>query len=103
MLEPGASSHTFHHSVEVETLGRKIKLTSNQVREADPIFQDNSLGLEVKGLSWQQLAKEVDADVQGRTMHSVMRDVLDYNKSLACVKSWLPDLAKERRVEWATQ
>lgn len=53
MLEPGASSRTFHHSVEVETRSRKRKATSNQVREADAILQDDSLGLEAKGLSWQ--------------------------------------------------
>ncbi len=52
-------------------------------------------------MSWQQLATEVGADVQGRAMHSVMRDALDYNKYLACVKGWLPDRAKDRRVEWA--
>ena len=95
MLEPGASSRTFHHSVEVETRGRKRKVTRDQVREADAILQDDSLGLEAKGLSWQQLATEVGADVQGRTMHSVMTDALDYNKYLACLKGWLPDRAKE--------
>lgn len=44
MLEPGASSRTFHHSVEVETRGRKRKVTSDQVREADAILQDDSFG-----------------------------------------------------------
>lgn len=29
-------------------------------------------------------------------------DALDYNKYLACVKGWLPDRTKERRVKWAT-
>lgn len=79
--------HTFHHSVEVETRGRKGRVTSDQVCEADAILQDDSLGLEAKGLSWQQLAKQqVGADVKGRTVHSVMRDALDYNKYLAWMK-----------------
>lgn len=102
MIEPGASSRTFHHSVEVETWGRKRKVISNQVRKADAILQNDSLGLEAKGLSWKQLATKVGADVNGRTIHSIMRDALDYNKYLACVKGWLFDRAKERRVEWAT-
>lgn len=50
MIEPGASSRTFHHSVEVETRGWEKKVTCNQVREAGDIFQDDSLGLEAKRL-----------------------------------------------------
>lgn len=78
MLEPGASSRTSHHSVEVETRGRTRKVTSDQVREADAILQGDSLGLGAKGLSWQRLATEVGADVRGRTMHSFVGDALDY-------------------------
>lgn len=40
------------------------------------------------------------ADIDGTTMHFIMKDALDYNKYLACVKSWLPDYTKEWRAEW---
>lgn len=37
---------------EVETRGRKRKVTSDEVREADAILRDETLGLEGKALIW---------------------------------------------------
>ena len=92
ILEPDASSRTFHHAVEVETRGRKEKLHAIKYGRFIRVGSERIV----------MAAPEVGADVEGRTIHSVMRDALDYNKYLACVKGWLPDRAKEQRVEWAT-
>lgn len=90
------------YTSEVETRGRKRKVTSDEVREADAILQDDTLGLGSKALTWDQLATEVGADVCCRTMQRIMRDALDYGKHLACMKGWLSESAKKRRVKWAT-
>ncbi len=101
MIEPGAPSRTYANSSALETRGRKRKVTSEQVREADAILQHDVLGLEGKALIWDQLATEVGADVCGHTMHKIMSDALDYRKHLACIKGRLSDCAKAYRQEWA--
>lgn len=45
MIEPGATSRTYANSGALETHGRKRKVTSEQVREADAILQDDELGI----------------------------------------------------------
>lgn len=48
IIRDGASSRTRHNSELIETRGRKSKITSEQVREADHILQDESLQLKGK-------------------------------------------------------
>ena len=42
---------------------------------------------------------EVRADVTGITMKRIMQAVLNYHKCIACVKDWLAEPQKEKRVE----
>ena len=102
MIEPGAPSRTYANTVALETCGRKIKVISEQVREADATLQDDELGLEGKALTWDQLATEVGAEVCGRTIHRIMSDALDHGMHLACMKGLLSDHAKAHIQEWAT-
>ncbi len=51
MIEPGAPSRTYANSGALKTRGRKKKVTSEQVRKADAILQDDALGLEGKALT----------------------------------------------------
>ena len=66
-IQKEASSRT-HHNSGVEKRGRKLKLSGEQVREADHILQDDDLQLEAKRYTWAQLAMEVGVDVSGHTM-----------------------------------
>ena len=61
-------------------MGRPYKITSEQVREGDQILQEE--GLEVRRLTWEQLATEVGADVIDETMKNIMQAALDYEKCL---------------------
>ncbi len=63
------------------------------------ILQDDTLVLKGKGVTWDQLATEVGADVCGRTMQRIIRDALDYGKNLTYMKGWLLESAKKKRVE----
>jgi hypothetical protein len=81
MIESGASSRT-HDPSKPETRGRKLKVTSEQVREADHLVQDNDLQLEGKRLTWGQVAMEVRAEVVGRTMHRTLQLALDYGLTI---------------------
>ena len=63
MIEPGAPSRTSANSGAVDTRGRKEKVASEQVREADAILPNDSLGLEGKAPPWYQLGTEVRADM----------------------------------------
>lgn len=90
-----------HHSVDNETRGRPLKLTSEQVREADSILKETALEIEGKAYTWQQVATEVGADVSGDTMKRTLESALNYHKCLACLKGWLDDQMMEKRVEYA--
>ncbi len=63
MIQPGASSYTYYHLVEIKTFGQRKKVTSDKFQEADAILQDDTLSLEGKTLKVDQLATEVEADV----------------------------------------
>lgn len=83
MIETGAPSRTYANSGALETRGRKRKVRSEQVREADAILQDDELGLEGKALTLDQLATEVGQRCVVVPMHRIMSDALDYGKHLA--------------------
>lgn len=63
MIAPGAPSRTYANSGALETRGRTRKVTSEQVREADAILQDDELGLEGKALTSDQLVTDVGVEV----------------------------------------
>ena len=63
MIELGAPSSTYANSGALETRGQKRKFRSDQVREADAMLQVDSLGLEGKALTWDQLGTDVEAEV----------------------------------------
>lgn len=71
------------------------------MRKADQILEDDSLELEGKKLTWEQLATEVGADVVGQTMKNIMNTALDHEKCLVCVKVWLKETPIDKRLEWA--
>lgn len=101
MIQPGASSRT-HHISGFEARGRKYKMTSEQVWEADHLLQDDDLGLEAKALPWEAVAAEVEAEVTEQTIRKTMNVALGYGKRLACVKGHQSEHAKAKRMEWAS-
>lgn len=101
MIQPGASSRT-HHNSRFEARGRRNKMTSEQVREADHQLKDNDLGLDAKALPWQALAAEVEAEVTGQTIRKTMNVGVGYGKRLACMKGHQAEYAKVHRIEWAS-
>lgn len=101
MIQPGTSSCT-HHNSRFEAHERKYKMTSEQIREADHLLQDDDLGLEAKALPWETVAAEVEAEVTGQTIRKTMNVALGYGKRLACVKGHQSEHAKAKRMEWAS-
>ena len=79
------ASRTRHNQDLIETRGRKLKVSGEQVVEADKILQEIELELDGKRLTWEQLATEVAAEVTDRTMHRIMKLAMDYEKCKACV------------------
>lgn len=63
MIQPGASCT--HHNSGLETCEWKLKMISEQERQADHLLQDDDLGLEAKALLWAVLAANVEAEVTG--------------------------------------
>ena len=96
MIQPCASSRT-HHNSGFETRGRKYKMTSEQVQEADHRLEDDDLDLEAKALPWEGLAAEVEAKVTGQTIRKTINVVLGYGKRLVCMKGHKSGHAK---IEW---
>ena len=98
LIQSGASSRRRHNQNIIETRGRKLKVSGEQVTEADKILQEIELQLEGKRLTWEQLATEVAAEVTGRTMHRIMKLAMNYEKCKAFVTGWLADRSMDRRV-----
>lgn len=94
MINQGAPSRT-HHNAGYEARGRKYKMTSKQVREADHLLQGGSLDLQGKVRSWESLASKIGAKVSRNTIYNTMRVALDHGKRLACVKEYQSDISKE--------
>ncbi len=100
IIQSGASFRT-HHNSEFEAHGRKYKITSKQVREADHLLQDDNLGLEAKALPWEAVTAEVEIEVTRQTICKTMNVALGYGKCLAYVKGHQSEHAKAKRMEWA--
>lgn len=55
-------------------------MTSEQVREANHLLQDDSLDLESKALLWESIASEIGEEVSRNMIRNTMRVALDYGK-----------------------
>ncbi|EDU42948.1 HMG box protein [Pyrenophora tritici-repentis] len=98
LKEKGVEHDRTHHNdpTTEEKRGRKPKLSQKDLERCDRFLQD--VGWDGRVLTWPQLAEELQLDVSGNTLRSVLGS-MDYHKCIACTKGWVSRKLAKKRVE----
>lgn len=90
--------HLQNDSNRRETRGRKKIITSDQLKEMEYILETE--GLETRGLTWEQLGREVGSEASGRTIQRILGSQ-NFHQCIACQRSWQSPASAKNRVDYA--